>query len=545
MRRKLFKLQKQAKEISKEKPQEALEYLEEALRIEPSNPYILTDYGWLLKRIGKPKVFIDFYESLEATPFNLYVDKPYYWCAYDFYIKQYPDNNIDMNQFISISEKTVEFCKKNENDSSCVNLNLMVVLKVVRVLVNIDSNNFEKQLEWMQKIDVELLDSISDTFVAEDGNEITNSSKERYYNQMCWILYKKVISGYDEEITSNNFDEFIETAEYIVENCDQKSSDVWLENPYVLTVLKVVKIYNKKNFKNYSKILEWISKLDPSLLSEEIFSFKDSEGKDRELASAKEYYYQHISKAYEKLRKFEKCVAICDLGLEEIKKWHYKNHIWIRARRYYSNCMITDDFDEAIKEYIKLAERESHWFMFHKVSLLYLSKGRIDDALSFAAKAFTASRRFDIEKMINLVYDIGILLQAKSKSNQANIFFQACGYYRNLREWKLSEELRFIIKENNIDISKKFDLNKLRLIIKEYISSNSNLKLDEKKVFTGKIHKILTNGDGFIERKNNESLYFKVRENKGFIIDDIVTFEIGYNKDQKPIAINVKKQGRT
>ena len=415
----------------------------------------------------------------------------------------------------------------------------------LRVLVNIDSNNFEKQLEWMNIIDVKLLDSINDSFVSDDGDEVTNTSKDQYYDQMCWILYKKTISAYDEEKTNDNFEEFIQNAQYIVENCNQKNADSWLGNPYVLTVLKVVKIYNKKNFKNYSKILEWISKLDPSLLPEEIFSFKDSKGKDRELASAKEFYYQHISKAYEKLRKFEECVAICDLGLEEIKKWHYKNHIWIRARRYYSNCMITDDFDEAIKEYIKLAERESHWFMFHKVSLLYLSKGRIDDALSFAAKAFTASRRFDIEKMINLVYDIGILLQAKSKSNQANIFFQACGYYRNLREWKLSEELRFIIKENNIDISKKFDLNKLRLIIKEYISSNSNLKMDEKKVFTGKIHKILTNGDGFIERKNNESLYFKVRENKGFIIDDIVTFEIGYNKDQKPIAINVKKQGRT
>ena len=40
MRRKLFKLQKQAKEISKEKPQEALEYLEEALRIEIGRAHV-------------------------------------------------------------------------------------------------------------------------------------------------------------------------------------------------------------------------------------------------------------------------------------------------------------------------------------------------------------------------------------------------------------------------------------------------------------------------------------------------------------------------
>lgn len=545
MRKKLFELQNRAEESSKENPLEALEYLKEALRIEPSNSYTLVKYGWLLKRIGEPKVFIDYYDNLEDIPLNFNLEKAYYWCVYDFYIKQCPYNNIDMSQFISISEKIIEFCKINENDSSCVNLNLRVVLKVVRVLVNIESNDFEKQLDWMNKINTELLDSINDSFVSDNGDEVTNTSKERYYNQLCWILYKKTISAYDEEQTSNNFEEFIQKAEYIVENCHQKEADVWLENPYVLTVLKVVKTYNKKNFKNYSKILEWISKLDPNILSEEVFKFKDSEGKDRELASAKEFYYQHISKVYEKLRKFEECVAICDLGLEEIKRWHYRNHIWIRARRYYSNCMITDDFDEAIKEYIYLAEKENHWFMFHKVSSLYFSKGRIDDALSYASKALVASRRFDIEKMINLVYDIGILLQAKSKSNQANIFFQACGYYRNLREWKLSEELRFIIKENNIDISKTFDIYKLKSIVREYLPQLSNLKIDDSKVFTGRVHKILVNGDGFIERKNNESLYFRVRENKGFIIGDTVNFEIGYNKDQKPIAVNVKKYERT
>src|SRR5690554_4317246 len=113
MRRKLFQLRKQAKEISKEKPMEALEYLEQALRIAPSDSYTLVAYGWLLKRIGDPKVFIDYCDNLEDRPLDLNIGKAYYWCIYDFYIKQYPDNDIDISQFISIAEQIVEFCKKN------------------------------------------------------------------------------------------------------------------------------------------------------------------------------------------------------------------------------------------------------------------------------------------------------------------------------------------------------------------------------------------------------------------------------------------------
>lgn len=36
---------------------------------------------------------------------------------------------------------------------------------------------------------------------------------------MCWIVYKKNIFGYDEEILSDGFNEFIVKVEYIVKNC--------------------------------------------------------------------------------------------------------------------------------------------------------------------------------------------------------------------------------------------------------------------------------------------------------------------------------------
>lgn len=116
-----------------------------------------------------------------------------------------------------------------------------------------------------------------------------------------------------------------------------------------------------------------------------------------------------------------------------------------------------------------------------------------------------------------------------------------CGYYWNFRGWNLFEELWFIIIDNNIDIIDKYELNKFRLIVSEYLFKLLNFIVDDRKVCLGRIYKLFLNGDGFIERKNNELFYFRVKENKGFSFWDIVNFEIGINLEGKFIVVNIKK----
>ena len=100
MSKKVFELQRIAKSVSKTNPFKAIEYLEQALIIEPSNPYTISAYGWLLKKTEQPKVFIDFYDNLEISISDLYIDKAYYWCLYDLYIKQYTDIKVKLSDFI-------------------------------------------------------------------------------------------------------------------------------------------------------------------------------------------------------------------------------------------------------------------------------------------------------------------------------------------------------------------------------------------------------------------------------------------------------------
>ena len=43
-----------------------------------------------------------------------------------------------------------------------------------------------------------------------------------------------------------------------------------------------------------------------------MFCFKDETGKDRELASPKEFYYQNMAKSLEKMGKFKECIEVCE-----------------------------------------------------------------------------------------------------------------------------------------------------------------------------------------------------------------------------------------
>lgn len=532
-------LQKQADDVLKNDPQKACEFLRQAFELDKNNKFTLSKYGQALRNANRPKEYIDLCEKLNNH--TLLQDKWILawlcWCHYDYYIKPFSvEGECSHEDFFNSAEFIVNNCKQPEAKEHYINPYIITIRKVVKVLEQVNAENYDLQLEWLNKIDIKSLPAEKQTKDNENGErQEYDSLKEQVCQQICWVIYKQKIKYYSEETSNDGFEEFLDSAEFITTNCFQKNAEEHNKNPFVLTVLKVVKIYKNKNNKNYKKMLEWILKLDPNILSEEVFSFVDSKGKEREKASPKEYYFQYISKIYEKLQENEKCVEICDVGLQQIKKWHYRNHVWIKARREYCSCLISTDFDNAVKEYIKIAEKEKHWFMYHKVSSLFFERGNLDSAILYAAKAFDAYK-IEPETMINLIFDFGLLLQAKSKQTQANIFFQTHIYYRNLSGWNLREELRFMIEDHNLDVKQKPNLQQLKQITQEYNPKN-NLN-------SGVILKILPNKAGFIKQKDNSQIYFRSTENKRFVLNDKVMFEVGSDNLNRPIATNVQKTRR-
>ncbi len=361
---------------------------------------------------------------------------------------------------------------------------------------------------------------------------------------LCWCIYDSYIKNYSVD-NKEDFYDFIKKAEYIKNNCEQLNTNEHCKNPYVLTIRKVVKIYNERASKNYKEIIKWLSYLDPDKLSEDVFSFQDENGKDREMASLKEFYYQHMAKAFEKTEKYEDCVKICETAFQQINRFHYRNNTWLKARMYFSKCMLQESqehLENAIGEYKELAYNEDYWFMYHKLSQICFRYNKAKEALQYASKAFCC--RFEYEKMVNLMSDTALLWQAAGDNSKAKLFFQASAFYRKRQAWSFSEELQFAISTLEIDIEEKPNIKVLQSISADYVKAieGKNKRLE------GKIDNILTHGkSGFIKPNNGgPNIYFNMKDvigRKTLVKEDRVEYELIKYEDEKTRAIKIEVRG--
>lgn len=357
---------------------------------------------------------------------------------------------------------------------------------------------------------------------------------------LCWCFYDSCIKTYSVE-DNDGFNEFIKKAEFIVNNCIQMDANEHYKTPYVFTVKKVIKIYNTRSSKNYKEIIKWLSYLDPDKLSEEVYNYIDETGKERELASHKEFYFQHLAKAFEKIHRYQDCVLICESALRNIKKFHYRNRLWFNARMHYCKCMMQENIDVAISEYQALVEKEKLWFMYHKLSQIYWRYNKIPEALLSASKAYL--QRFEHEKMVNLLQDTALLWQAIGNDANAKLFFHASAYYRKLYGWAFTEELKYAINIFTIDVEQKPNIKEIQLISKNYIESiDGKIKISE-----GEVIKILQHGgSGFIRTSNSsDDIYFNMKSvlhQKVLKVGDLVEYELSEKNDGKIQAINIKQR---
>ena len=98
---------------------------------------------------------------------------------------------------------------------------------------------------------------------------------------LCWCVYDVYIKDYIDNEKSN-FEEFIKMAELITNHSAQREATNEILTPYVLTIKKVVKVYNNKpstrtSRSNQERIVQWLEKLNPAILSEECFKTKIGE----------------------------------------------------------------------------------------------------------------------------------------------------------------------------------------------------------------------------------------------------------------------------
>ena len=363
-------------------------------------------------------------------------------------------------------------------------------------------------------------------------NDLINNEKFEeaiFVDDISWCIYDVYVKDYDE---SMNYD-IIKESKFILERCSQPEENNIFKNPLVITVFKIVKVIKNRSTVNYKLIAELLEKLDCKKLSTtDTFKFIDDKNKERELASKREQYYQDLSKAYEKLRKYDECYKLCSIALSDDINWHYRNDLWLYARQCYCKCMLSNGDSEAINEYVTISEENRFWYMYHKLANVYFSYGDIDNALKYACKGFDITN--DIEKKVNLMYDLGLLFEAKKRYNDAKLFFQCCYYYRNTNGWFINSDLKYKIKYYEIDDMFKPNLRNLKNITINVLSKWFNI---------GVIKMIDTQkGFGFIKALNNHDIHFRtknIRNKQRFIsVGCFVEFDIE-NTKKGMSAVNI------
>ncbi len=383
---------------------------------------------------------------------------------------------------------------------------------------------------------------LSENFLQELSKDVNDTILTDQYiiNTQAWCMYDVYIKSY--EFDASGFDLFYEKAARIVELTEQLEDAKAKFNPYVITIIKVIKALKKRSYVSYRKVLNWIEKLNPDMLpSDDEFPFTTDEGKEREICSSKEFYYQQITKAYEKLENYEECLFVCNKALNENIKWHNRNHLWITARKYYCECMVAEGKDKAIESYKKLVEKYKFWYMYHKLGLIYKSQNNVKSAMVYMSKALDNNEY--PKKLVNVMFDLASHLHNENKIVDCKILTQACAYYRNKEDWNISEELQYLVKYYDINSQNKPNINAIRNVAKKILSELGDKNTEND--CDGKIFNIHASGNsGIIKNTRDDKIFFYVSQvvgGKSVNIGDVVTYEMGENK-QGPMAINIIKR---
>lgn len=365
--------------------------------------------------------------------------------------------------------------------------------------------------------------------------KINGNTNDRILNSYGWLLYSKFKSenllsdtpDIEEDILD---DDEIETADYSYSNKDEivKLIESFLpiiikiDNEFSYSVASkliyiVLKSEKNKLNTNYQFINSFCDLVNPELLHTDCQTIETKvkgAKKLMELASDKENWYAYKSKALNKLGMDKECLDVSKKALDLFEKFHYSNDVWF-ARRIALSKKNLGNTSDAIEELLQVLKRKKDWFIKKELAALYKENGDIEKAFSYGVDAINSFG--DLEFKIDLIFLLGELLILKNESELGYKHFSLSYLIRINQEWKIPEKLNEALLKFNTPNKTVEDLPELKNELKNYWLSFLPKKnnLDENKIYSGKIERILHNdsngADGFIKYEGNKSLYFSLK----------------------------------
>lgn len=221
--------------------------------------------------------------------------------------------------------------------------------------------------------------------------------------------------------------------------------------PCVRVIFNVVK--RLEGYQNTEEIIQkrlyWLGHLDPSRLNGQGGSFRNPEGKIRDVASERETWYSYMSRALLGGDRHEECIALCEQALNQISEFHYDNDIWF-GRRIAEAKSKLGHTEEALKAYKKLVVKKPEWFLYYDIACLTHKLGQDDEALHYAAEAALA--RSPLHFKTDLFLLLAILLRDGGQHDLAKQHAQLASSTRSEEGWAAKGKRLQLFQEFGVEI---------------------------------------------------------------------------------------------
>jgi tetratricopeptide (TPR) repeat protein len=199
----------------------------------------------------------------------------------------------------------------------------------------------------------------------------------------AWCIYDIAVSVEPERIEADE-DRFRRGVEAILELTGDRTAHSF--SPRVHAVFRMIRYLEEFRQDAAAEVLEWVHRLNPDELSDQVGYWRQEEGEVVELSSDREKWFSAYTKALFALERHQECLDACEEAMRRIPEFAGTNRIWFRRRRALCNAAL--GFREsAIEELRELLEIEERWFIYYELARLFRKEEQFDRSLRYAAAA--------------------------------------------------------------------------------------------------------------------------------------------------------------
>ena len=338
---------------------------------------------------------------------------------------------------------------------------------------------------------------------------------------------------YDLEIKTDevhNPGRFLKAANGITQLTEQKDKYA----PYTYTVFKVCKHLLQRN--HAEDALEWLDRFDVNHLSDEVSTFKVDGGKERQMPSDLQTYYNLRSKALYKDERYAQCRACVREALEAVPDFVNDGDFWLRRLDALSQAA-EGDVAPAYEVLETLLHRKHDWFLQNDLALLAHQLGRKKEAWAHLIQAMLD--RAPLELRVNVFDLASAWLEEEGRPEDARPHLELVLAIRQAQGWPVKADLQERADALGCEASVQDPEQLNRGLRKTWQQWRDKMEPRQR----GVIEKLLGSGEsGFLRAEDGSSYFFRTKSLRGLEAEEgrKVTFrsEPGFDKKKGVATMN-------